>query len=118
MVRKSGRAAQRAAIGVAVSAMSLKDRVAMAATWLLPVRQRSVGPAIEVLPAGLGDLADLGHLGEVQRDAEAGALVGVGLAVLPVEALGQVVDRPAAVVVFHHQRPRERRQAADQRRRR
>ncbi len=45
-----------------------------------------------------------------------GPLVVVGLAVLELEALGEVVDRTAAEVVLHHQRAGERREAVDERR--
>jgi hypothetical protein len=54
----------------------------------LPVRQRAVGALVDVAAARFGHFADLREQLEVQCRAEAGAVVGVGLAVLEVQALG------------------------------
>ena len=81
------------------------------------MRQRAVRPPVDILAARLGDLSDHRQLAHVGSDAKAGPLVGVGLSVLEVQAFRQVVDGTAAVVVFHQDGTRERREAVHQGRR-
>src|SRR5215475_6923594 len=90
-------------------------------SWKLrssPVCERSVRPTVHVPATRLGDFADLRETRYVHRDAEARPLIRVRLAVLEIQALGQVLDRPTAIVVLHQHGTGERRQTVDERGRR
>src|SRR5207247_5948115 len=75
-------------------------RFPLSAFRLSPMGQRAVGTPVHVAPPRLRHLADQRQPIEIHRHAETRPFVRERLAVPEVQALGQVLDRTAAVVVL------------------